>query len=321
MNGLLTDEEVSKAHSKAIDDIASLIDGITGQLIADNSNKAPTDDTDDGIISDEKRKEREKRKEKADTMGEEILGLVSKILAHRGSVETIAKDAKGGESCSKDKKFTMDAAATRGTKSIIDAATSVIDDASRQESRLSSVVSQVGRGLDPTNHDRESFSVCTVTSHSDDDDESYEEESYIVNASSNSLFDGTGPTSSAGRRRSAIDEDDDDTLEIVYEYYTDSDNEERSACFPRRRSSLRSSASSSAYHNYEDDDDYSDGRSYHGDETTYSCDGDEESNEYTPDEDVEYPPQGYHRYSPTSQSCNSGSRYSSSRASTSHSRH
>ena len=38
MNGLLTDEEVSKAHSKDIDDIASLIDGITGQLIADNSN-------------------------------------------------------------------------------------------------------------------------------------------------------------------------------------------------------------------------------------------------------------------------------------------
>jgi len=280
---MLTDESVALSHNKAINDIASLIDGIA--------------------------KDNDTEKDKADTMGEEILSLVSKILSQREIVLDAKKETDGD-----DEKIPNGATKTTNADKgkVFDR-----DDDDRDKGgersqeagpRRPSERSSQDRILESQDQNCESFSVCTVNSSSSSIDNGKE-------VSSNSLFDGTTPSvvDSRGLSRGRgdddgnddDDDDDDGALEIIYEYYSSDSGDEgsfgkRSGSGSRRRTSMASA--STAYHEYD--------KGHHNDDQDYDAhyQDEDDKTEYYSDEDVERPPQGYHWYSTTSRHSSSRSR-------------
>ena len=158
----LTHEEMAKSHSQCIEKKSSLVHGID-------------------ILAKE---EDDHQKERADTMSKEIMQLVGKNRSQR-----VFPDM-GNDSPRRNKKKWTGGMEEKGkSMSIIDGEKSANQDDERNLSRR--------RRSEQSNHDSESFSVCTVLSKSGDGDEnSHVDEPYIVddnNISSNSLLGGASP--------------------------------------------------------------------------------------------------------------------------------
>mmetsp|Transcript_14459 Transcript_14459/g.31363 ORF Transcript_14459/g.31363 Transcript_14459/m.31363 type:complete len:1380 (+) Transcript_14459:50-4189(+) len=300
----LTDEKVAKSHTKCIDDIATLIRGIgsvRSTMEEDHNDKKQGEHQNKESIST--------CTKTVDLMGEEIMQLVSKILSQRDSFSS-------GSSGSKSKYINVD-----DENNDIN-----VDDDDNGDDNHREPMTVQDEDDCRSEHDRSDkslFSVCTVISEDDDERSNVDADGVDddIHASTNCLFD--------GRCNDDDDTDDDDdasTLEIIYEYYSDYSEETgegsstTSSCLSRR--GRRHSVASSTARRYHDDVDYNndaDGDSYstsHNDDssTPYRHNskdegGDDEHYNF-PDEkdDIEYPPRGYHRYSPSS------SRYSSSRS-------
>jgi len=196
---LLTDEHVADSHTKCLDEIATLINGI-GILPSSSSTCVSMNTKAKDII-----------KEQKDTMGDEILKLVSKILSQR----VIGVSPAPPQS-------------TIDPPQVHDVNDSKVDPPP-SEGKCEDV---------KTSPPRRSSSDCSVASVVSPEDRSISSAStpYIVSKminemSSNSLFDSSPSmyqeSSKSKRRQRKFDfEDSESTLEIVYEYYSDWSSDE-----------------------------------------------------------------------------------------------
>eukprot|EP00970_Alexandrium_tamarense_P008426 scaffold1597_cov181-Alexandrium_tamarense.AAC.2 len=177
---LLTDEEIAKSHKDYMDSIASLLTGFQAMSLD------------------------EKHREKAGSMGDEIMQLVSKIMAQRFEAGDATPVSGGGR----------------------ESASEALSRAILQERRRSSASSAHQFEDDEVvNSDHSVSSVDpdsdrTAKSDSDEDDEDICDE-FIVNNndSMNSLFGNTSPSFSSTREHRSSP-----TLEIIHEYF-DSDSD------------------------------------------------------------------------------------------------
>ena len=210
---LLTDEHVADSHTKCLDEIATLINGIGILPSSSSSSTCVSMNT----------KAKDILKEQKDTMGDEILKLVSKILSQR-----------------------VVGVSPAPPQSTIDPP-QVYDDIDKVDPPPSEGDCEVVETSSP----RRSSSDCSVASAiSPEEDRSTSTVStpYIVSKtinemSSNSLFDSSPSmyyqesSKSKGCCQRKFDfEDSESTLEIVYEYYSDWSSDES-----------RGSSSSSTY--------------------------------------------------------------------------
>lgn len=259
---LLTNEEMATSHNQTMEEIASLIRGIG------------TASNEDEERSDALEKEEQKRETDKDViaMSDEIMQLVSKILAQRVPVAAAIQE---------DKITLDDEDSCKNSKPA---------DAAEDNIETPLTANKGGSDKHRVSDYHESFSVCTVTSS-----DTCNGENIHLNKegemSSNSLFDGTSPSIVDPEGRFDDDDDNASALEIIYEYETGSEEvSETGSSFTSQRSAYNAYVG-----RYKD---------YHRDngsccEEIYSSCGEEGEYHYYPDEDVECPPRGYHRYSPS----------------------
>lgn len=285
---LLTDGIMSQTHNQVMDDIESLI-----RRIREQGGDFDKDE---------------------EAMGKEIMELVSKILLQRSVPPTgmpendhprqAIKTSKDGER------------EENGGRSIIDDGQEA---AANQENERNN--DSRHRGSEHSNQGSESDRTLLNVSMCDEDEGYVDEDEppYIVkdgDVSSNSLFDGTSPSTVDSEGRGADEKDDDhgddsSTLEIVYEYDDNNHPEARRvpSSYSRRGKQSSTTTSSSTHRDYDGESNYDNSNgddSYSSEQEEECCSPSQGSKSTTSRdvrsfvEDVEYPPRGYHRYSPSS---------------------
>ena len=200
---LLTDEHVADSHTKCLDEIATLINGIG--ILPSGSSSSST------CVS-MNTKAKDIIKEQKDTMGDEILKLVSKILSQRVVGVSPAPP-----------RNTIDPPQVYDTN----------------DNKVDPPPSEGDCKAGKTSPPRRSSSDCSVASSvvsPEDRSTSSTSTPYVVSKtinemSSNSLFDSSPsmyeePSKSKRRQRRFDFEDSESTLEIVYEYYSDWSSDE-----------------------------------------------------------------------------------------------
>jgi len=201
---LLTDEHVADSHTKCLDEIATLINGIGILPSSSSSSTCVSMNT----------KAKDIIKEQKDTMGDEILKLVSKILSQR--VVGVSPDTAPPQS-NIDPPQVNDV-----NDSKVDPPPSEEDfeDVKTSPPRRSSSDCSVASSVVSPEQDRSTSSASTP----------YIVSKMINEMSSNSLFDSSpsiyNQELSKGRQRKFDFEDSESTLEIVYEYYSDWSSDE-----------------------------------------------------------------------------------------------
>ena len=201
---LQTDEHVADSHTKCLDEIATLIDGIGILPPSSSSSTCVSMNT----------KAKDIIKEQKDTMGDEILKLVSKILSQR--VVGVSPDSVPPQS-------TIDPPQVDDVNdSKADPPPSEGEDVKTSPPRRSSSDCSVASAVSPE-EDRSTSSASAP----------YVVSKMINEMSSNSLFDSSPSmyqesSKPKGRRkqRKYDFEDSESTLEIVYEYYSDWSSDE-----------------------------------------------------------------------------------------------
>ena len=288
--GFLTDPETARSHDRAMNKIALLLRGMGARRAAGEDD-----------VSEEQR------------MGEEIMGLVSKIISQRvvlpaaqeGGEPPPGETEENGEVAVKE-----DGESNRGDDDDEGQEASDQEDNERGISHRRASVHSV-RGL-------ERVSVSSALSESVHDGDAYDNQPYVIShdslASSNSLFDGTSPCvvslDGKGDDDGGGDDDDDSkdtsSLGIIHEY--DDIDSEAGTAYGKQRQQAPLALSSSARQGYGNNDgDYD---SYDDESYVFDRNSHEGDQCYSPNfsDDIEYPPSGYHRYSP---SPSARSRYSS----------
>jgi len=287
-DSLLTHGIMSQTRDQVMDDIESLIRGIREQ---------------GGDLDKDE-----------EAMGKEIMKLVSKILLQRSVPPT---------SMPENDSHRLAINTSKDGEREENGGSSIIDDeqeaAANQENEGNNASRH--RGSEHSNRGSESDRTLLSVSMCDEDDYADKDEDeppYIVkdgDVSSNSLFDGTSPSIVDSEGRGADEKDDGhdndpSTLEIVYEYDDNDHTEARRVPLSYSRKGKQSSTttSSSTHRDYDSESNHDNNNgdeSYSYEQEEECCSSSQGSKSTSRDvrsfvEDVEYPPRGYHRYSPSS---------------------